>query len=148
MSVETLERELFNDLTQVQERFTDEKFSTELYRALTRTKLSKPDAAEGHVVLSFSQAEGVINQLRGRVGAEPLTLAQTGDEGEVDSTVLDELGGRGWRFARASEREPDEMHDAASTSPPPAGHGRPEGSGEWERQAHAEADAEIRRRRP
>src|SRR3954454_6462112 len=143
MSVETLERELLNDLSQVAERFTDEKFSTELYRALTRTKLSKPEASDGHVVLSFSQAEGVVNQLRARVGAQPLTLAQSGDEGDVDRTILTELGGRGWHFVPASASEGDPMHDAASDSPPPADHERPE----WERQAHEEADAEQRRRR-
>src|SRR3954454_2745276 len=126
MSVETLERELLNDLSQVAERFTDEKFSTELYRALTRTKLSKPAASDGHVVLSFSQAEGVVNQLRARVGAEPLTLAQTGDEGDVDRTILHELGARGWRFAPASTGAADPQHDGASASPPSGEHDTPE----------------------
>jgi len=56
----------------------------------------------------------------------------------------EELGGRGWSFAPASAREADEMHDSASTSPPSGGGTTPE----WERQAHAEADAEIRRRSP
>jgi hypothetical protein len=143
MSVETLERELINDLSQVeQERFSDEKFCTELYRALTATKLRKPGVTEGHVVLSFNQAESAINHLRRNIGAEPLTLAQTGDEGEVDSTVLDVLGGRGWSFAPASADAGDPMHDQASASPPPAAQETPE----WERQAHEEADAEIRRR--
>src|SRR3954454_10572910 len=96
MTVETLERELLDDLLQVHERFADEKFCHELYRALTRTKLRKPSASEGHVTLSFKQAEGTINELRGRLGRDDLTLAQTGGEGEIDSTVRDMLGNRGW----------------------------------------------------
>ena len=145
MSVETLQRELISDLSAVQQdRFSDEKFCNELYWALTRTKLRKPGAAEGHVVLSFTQAEGAINHLRGQVGAEPLTLAQTGDEGDLDTTILNELGSRGWSFAPAFEREEDPMHDSAAPSPPPADQEPPE----WERMAHEEADAEIRRRNP
>src|SRR4051794_1272433 len=147
MSVETLERELLNDLTQVHERFADEQFCGELYRALARTKLSKPEAAEGHVVLTFSQAEGVINELRGRLGKDDLTLAQTG-EGEVDSAVRDVLGARGWHLAPATTSTHDDQHDAAAEQPPPDDHGARGDSGQWERQAHAEADEEIRRKTP
>src|SRR3954453_5983461 len=146
MTVETLERALLDDLLEVHERFADEKFCHELYRALTRTKLRKPSASDGHVTLSFSQAEGMINELRGRLGHDDLTLAQTGGEGEVDSTVRDILTERGWSIAPATTSGGhDPGHDAAAEQPPPDDQGQPAGSGDWARQAHAEADREIER---
>jgi hypothetical protein len=149
MTVETLERALLDDLLEVHERFADEKFCHELYRALTRTKLSKRSVSEGHVTLSFNQAEGMINELRGRFGQDDLTLAQTGGEGEVDSTVRDVLTERGWTIAPASTGGGhDPQHDTAASQPPPDGQGQPAGSGDWERQAHAEADREIQRKTP
>ncbi len=107
------------------------------YEAVRRVLDGLPDTGlpEGHVVLSFTQAEGAINHLRGQIGAEPLTLAQTGDEGDLDTTILNELGSRGWSFAPAFEREGDPMHDSAAPSPPPADREQPE----WERMAHEEA---------
>jgi hypothetical protein len=147
MSVETLERALLDDLLELHERFADEKFCRELYRALARTQLRKPDVSDGHVVLSFSQAEGIVNELRGRLGQDDLTLAQTGGEGEVDSTIREELGRRGWTFAPATTDAEDPMHDAADEQPPPDHHGDRSGR-EWERQAHEEADREVRRRTP
>lgn len=149
MTVETLQSALMDDLLEVHERFADEKFCHELYRALARTKLSKPAVSEGHVTLSFTQAEGVVNELRGRLGHDDLTLAQTGGEGEVDATLLDVLGSRGWHFAPAASGGHDPLHDGGGTQPPPDDQGgrvRAE-TGQWERRAHEDADAEQLRRR-
>jgi hypothetical protein len=149
MTVETLERALLDDLLEVHERFVDAKFCHELYRALTRTKLRKPSVSEGHVTLSFNQAEGLINELRGRRGQDDLTLAQTGGEGEVDSTIRGIRTERGWSIApAASGGGHDPQHDSAASQPPPDDQGVPAGSGDWERQAHEEADREVRRKTP
>src|SRR3954452_20938631 len=122
MTVETLERALLDDLLEVHERFADEKFCHELYRALTRTKLSTRSVSDGHVTLIFTQAEGMINELRGRRGQDDLTLAQTGGEGEVGSTVRDILTERGWSIAPASAGGGhDPGHGAGAEQPPPDG---------------------------
>jgi hypothetical protein len=148
MTTETLERELADDLLAIKERFADASFCGALYRTLTRNQLRKPDAGEGHVTLSFTQAEGIINDLRGRLGHEPMTLAQTGDEGEAEDPAATELTSRGWSIAPATTSGGhDPLHDAADPSPPPADAGQREDSGRWAQQAHEEADAEQRRRR-
>lgn len=148
MTVEILQRELVNDLLAVHERFADEKFCGELYRALTATAMRKPGAADGHLTLSYTQAEGLVNDLRHRLGADPLTLAQTGGEGEVDSTITDELGGRGWAFDPATSGADDPSHGAGDESPPPGGSPHHPDSGRWSDLAHAEADQERRRKTP
>jgi hypothetical protein len=148
MTTETLERELANDLLETHERFADEKFCVALYRTLTRNQLRKSSAGKGHVTLSFTQAESLVNDLRGRLGQDPLTLAQTGDEGEIEDPAASELRSRGWSIQPATTAGGhDPQHDSADASPPPEGAGQREDAGRWAAQAHEEADAELRRRR-
>jgi hypothetical protein len=66
---EGLERHLARDLDQVGERFRSVEFSTQLYRALTNNRWTKQDELDGAVALSWSRAEGLVNELRG--GAAP-----------------------------------------------------------------------------
>lgn len=137
MTVEAIERELWSDLQQLEERFRDEKFCAELYRALTRNKWTK-EGFDGHVALSFSLAEELVNAMREHIGYPPLPLAQSGDEGQLDSTIEDELiRRRGWRIEPLDTSEHDPEHVAKpAESPPPAPRERPW----WEQIAHEEAE--------
>jgi alkylated DNA repair dioxygenase AlkB len=141
---ETLELELRDDLATLAERFGDEEFSSDLYRALANNRWAKEGGPEGRVSLSWSRAERLVNELREHIGQDPLTLAQTGGEGEVSSVVADELGRLGWRPAALDTSQRDDAHVAESESPPPADQGARrapvDDPGAWERQAHAEAD--------
>src|SRR4051812_49539824 len=111
MSTETLERELISDLEQMEDRLADEEFSTELYRALTNNVVRKQDGPDGHVSLSWSRAEEIVNELRAQHGRPKLELAQTGGEGEVSGLVRDELGRRGWTFTPLNTSRHDEQHE-------------------------------------
>ena len=141
---EALEQELRDDLATLEEHFADEEFSSELYRALANNRWRKEGGAEEHVSLSWSRAERLVNELRERFGHEPLTLAQTGGEGEVSDLVAEQLGRVGWRYETLDTSERDEAHLAEPESAPPADQGArmagvddPRG---WEREAHEEAD--------
>src|SRR3954471_13490496 len=92
----TLERLLLDDLDVEGSRAADESFCTELYRALTRRVWRNDRDAEGQLSPSFQRAEWLVNEWRARHGHDPLTLAQTGGEGEVAGTVGDVLGRLGW----------------------------------------------------
>jgi hypothetical protein len=144
-----LEAELSDDLLGLGERFADEAFCAELYRALSRTAWHKPDGPAGHVALSWSRAEELVNGLRHEAGRPPLALAQTGGEGEVSDLVRDELGRLGWVARPLDTGRHDDAHLAQPASPPPADAGErqspAEDSGAWERRAHAEADDARRR---
>jgi hypothetical protein len=94
--VETLESQLLRDLEELSERLGDERFCAELYRSLTNRALSKDGGPGGHLVLSWSRAAEFVNELRARERREPLPLAQSGGEGVVSETVLDELTAHGW----------------------------------------------------
>jgi len=108
---------LQSDLQQLEGRLHDEKFARELYRALADNRWQK----DGEVLaLSWKRAEELINALRGDHGEPPLTLAQTGGEGKVDSTVRDELEPRGWRIEPLDTSHADPSHlDSPEDSPPP-----------------------------
>ena len=151
-NAEILERELANDLATLEERFADEEFSTELYRALTNNAWSKEGGPEGRVSLSWSRAETFVNELRARQGGEPLTLAQTGGEGEVSDLVAAELAGLGWNADALDTSEHDPAHLAQPESPPPAEQGeRDAPTGEetqWEAVAHEEAEENRPPQRP
>jgi hypothetical protein len=138
MTAETdvVERELVADLESLGERFADEGFCTDLYRALARTSWSK-DGLDGRVALSFRRAEETVNGIRQRRGEQPLTLAQTGGEGEAARTVEDELGSRGWKHRPFDTSSRHDEHSGEPTGPPRDTHEQPE----WEREAHAEAEA-------
>jgi hypothetical protein len=121
---ETLERELLTDLRDVAlHGFGDDEFSGDVYRALTNTVWRKPDGPEGHVSFSFKRAEEVVNELRAEQRQPPLTLAQTGGEGEVSPAVEQELGSAGWAHGPLDTRSHDDAHLERPGSPPPAGQG-------------------------
>src|SRR5919107_3596430 len=73
----TLERLLLDDLDVEGERAADEKFCTELYRALTRNVWRNDRDPEGELSPSFGRAEWLVNQWRARPGGPPPTPAQT-----------------------------------------------------------------------
>jgi hypothetical protein len=137
----TLERLLLDDLDVDGDRAADEKFSGELYRALTRSVWRNDRDPEGELSPSFQRAEWIVNEWRVRHGREPLLLAQTGGEGEVDRTVADVLTPLGWtqRPLRTDRDEPS--HLGMDPSPPPS-----PPSDERDREAHEAAEAERRRK--
>ena len=147
-----LEAELTDDLLSLGDRFADEEFCAELYRALANTTWRKPDGGEGHVALSWSRAEELVNGLRHETGRPALELAQTGGEGEVSDLVREELGRLGWISRPLNTGRHDDAHLSQPGSAPPADAGERsapvEDSGAWERQAHAEADESRRRHGP
>ena len=144
---ETLEQELVGDLMALGDRFTDEEFCSELYRALARNAWRKETGPEGRLALSFTRAEQLVNELRARRGYEPLALAQTGGEGEISGLVAGELERLGWHgdAVDASTHDPERLTHPAS--PPPRDQGErqaPADPSDWERRAHEEADAALR----
>jgi hypothetical protein len=146
----TLERLLLDDLDVEGERAADERFCTDLYRALTRTVWRNDRDADGQLSPSFQRAEWLVNEWRARHGAGPLTLAQTGGEGEVAGTVDDVLGRLGWTHERLPTGREHPAHLGLDESPPPPDHGERMApvppSGEQERLAHEAASAESDRK--
>ena len=92
----TLEGELVQDLHGLADRLADEEFCRELYRGLTNRSLTKDGEPGGHLVLSWTRAADFVNELRALGGREPLPLAQSGGEGVISETLLDELSAQGW----------------------------------------------------
>jgi hypothetical protein len=146
----TLERLLLDDLDAEGERAADEKFCTELYRGLTRSVWRNDRDADGQLSPSFGRAEWLVNEWRARRGAEPLTLAQTGGEGDVSATVEEVLGRFGWTRKPLQTDRDHPAHLGLDESPPPPGQGeRMAGvpsSEEQEREAHQAAAAERERK--
>jgi hypothetical protein len=146
----TLERLLLDDLDVEGERAADEKFCTELYRALANTVWRNDRDPEGQLSPSWQRAEWLVGQWRVRHGHGELTLAQTGGEGEVSATVDEVLGGLGWTHKPLSTDTDHPAHLGLDESPPPPGHGeRMAGvpsSAEQERAAHEAASAERERK--
>lgn len=141
---EDLERELVADLGMLDERLADERFSSDLYRGLASRMWRKDGGPDGHVSLSWGRAEEIVNELRRRGAHDPLTLAQTGGEGEVSGAVEEELDRLGWHSTPLNPERHDPAHVARPDSPPPSGQGEAESPTEdshaWERQAHREAE--------
>jgi hypothetical protein len=137
------------DLERLGDRLDDEKFCRDLYRALADRTWRSSDGPEGHVALSWKRAEELINDVRKRRSKPPLTLAQTGGEGEVSSTVGAELGALGWSSSRLNTSRHDDEHLDSQADQPPKGTGeRLAGDPHtraWEADAH-EAAAENRMR--
>jgi len=133
------EQQLIDDLATLRERLTDEKFCTELYGALAGGHLTKDGQA---VAPSWGRAEAIVNALR--QGREPLTLAQTGGEGEASHLVLGELDRLGWRWRPRDTSTHDPDHASRPASPPPPDAGERQApvsdSHAWEREGHAEAE--------
>src|SRR3954447_25893694 len=116
----TLERLLLGDLDVEGERARDEKFCTELYRALTRQVWRNDRDAEGQLSPSFQRAEWLVNEWRARHGYDALTLALTGGEGEVAGTVDDVLGRLGWTHKPLPTDRDHPAHLRLDPPPPPA----------------------------
>lgn len=114
---ETLESELVSDLTAdgLTGRFGDDQLCAELYRFLTNRTLSKDGR---HLVLSWSRAEALVNDLRASENHEPLELAQSGGEGVVSETVSDVLDRMGWTHRPLSTSGHHDGHQGASEAPP------------------------------
>jgi hypothetical protein len=106
---DALERELVHDLNVLGDMTADDSFYEELYRGLAGVRWSREG---GHVSLSWKRAEEVVNALRARHGHDPMTLAQTGGEGEVTDRVARALDG--WS---ARPVNPDQHDDAHIDSP-------------------------------
>jgi hypothetical protein len=121
-TLERLERELLTDLrAAARERFIDEDFMIELYRALTNTTWRKPGGPEGHIAFSWKRAEEIVNALRAEVDRPPLRLAQSvGGEGRVSRAVEDVLGSRGWVHEALDTSRHDDFHEDSPEDPPPA----------------------------
>ena len=121
---DTTERALLADLGELRERHADDEFMGDLYRALANRTWHHQDASGGdHVALSWRRAEEVVNELRAAAGAQPLTLAQTGGEGEVAGSIDAELGRRGWRHRPLNTGRHDDQHSGQPTAPPPGDQG-------------------------
>jgi hypothetical protein len=106
---DAVERELTQDLNRIGDMTADDSFYEELYRGLAGVRWSRDGE---HLSLSWKRAEEVVNTLRARHGHDPLTLAQTGGEGEVSDRVARALDA--WS---PSPMNPDE-HDPAHVDSP------------------------------
>src|SRR3954454_21177808 len=104
------------DMQAVGDRMRDEKFCTELYRALADNKWTKDGET---VALSWKRAEELINAVRRGLGESNLTLAQTGGEGTVDRTIREEFEPRGWKIEPLDPSENQEVHLGSPEDPPP-----------------------------
>jgi hypothetical protein len=146
----TLERLLLDDLDVEGERAADEKFCTELYRALTNNVWRNDRDPEGELSPSWQRAEWLVNEWRARHGHDPLTLAQTGGEGEVSRTVEEVLGRFGWSHRPLSTDRDHSAHLGLPESPPPPDQGERMApvppSDEDERAVHEAASAERERK--
>jgi hypothetical protein len=144
---EVLEQRLADDIRSLGELLDDESFCTELYRALADVKWHRDGGA---VALSWKLAEEVINEARAARGLPALTLAQTGGEGKLSDRVVEALSGRGWSPEPLDTSRHDDAHVGSREDPPPpdtgARHAPVDDPKAWEREAHAEAEAERLRR--
>jgi hypothetical protein len=111
--------ELIDDLTLLGDRLADEDFDRELYRTLTNARCSKR-GVPGHVSLSWKHVEEIINALRQAHDREPMTLAQTGSEGQPeDDDAVQALAELGWTCSPLDTSEHDDAHVASPEDPPP-----------------------------
>jgi hypothetical protein len=114
--IDRTEAALVADLATIGERLADEKFSTELYRALAGGRLTKDGAA---IAPSWRRAEEIVNRLRAQHDRGPLTLAQTGGEGELSDDAAQALEQLGWSWRPRDTSEHDPAHAPQPESPPP-----------------------------
>src|SRR3954453_14291773 len=112
---------LQSDMERLEDRMRDEKFSRELYRALGNNEWTKDGEP---VALSWKRAEELINAVRRGLGEQPLVLAETGGEGEVDRSVREELEPLGWKISPLDTSRHDPDHLDSPEDPPPASGGR------------------------
>jgi hypothetical protein len=120
VSTDVLERELLNDLKTLHNMVqTDDSFDEELYRALAGVQWHRTGSGGGHVTLSWKRAEKVINEQRAVHDRDPLTLAQTGGEGEVSPRVAGALEGQGWAPRPLDSAVHDDAHVNGRNGAPP-----------------------------
>jgi hypothetical protein len=142
---DALERALAADLATLGDRLAEERFSAELYRALTNTRWYR-DGLDGHLALSWNLAERIVNDLRAHDDRAPLALAQTGGEGEVAPVVETELRGLGWTHKPLDTHRNDDDHVSEPAGAPPSPGVTPPGHVSAEERFHdAHEDAEINR---
>ena len=148
LAPDVLEERLERDIDSLGDRLDDEKFCTELYRALADVKWEHGD--DGAVAVSWKRAEEIINAARAKRNRPALTLAQTGGEGRLDDDVTEPLGAHGWTPHPLDTGRHDDAHVDSPEDPPPpdagARHAPVSDPKAWEREAHEEAEAERRRR--
>lgn len=116
-----LEARLRGDLQQLDARFGDERFMAELYRALASRAWLPAGGGADHVTLSWKRAEGVVNELRELGGHTPLELVQTGGEGQLATTVAEELARLGWESRAVDTDSDDPGHSGEPDHAPQAG---------------------------
>jgi len=142
-STDRLEQQLARNLESLDERLRDDRLVADLYAAIAGNALH-PHGGEGRVAPSWNRAAELLNGARATQGAPPLEgLAQSGHEGELTDRARETLQELGWDVR---PRVTSGAQDPGHTDSPPADHTRAPASGEWEREAHAEADAELDRR--
>ena len=141
-STDTLERQLARDLESLGDRLADDRLSHDLYDAIAGHALH-PHDGEGRLAPSWNRAAELVNGAREATGHPPLgDLPQTGREGELSHRAQEVLRELGWDLRPRTT----EGRDPGHTESPSEQHTHAPESGEWEREAHAEADAELRRR--
>src|SRR4051812_5266593 len=111
----SLERELTHDLQVLGDMIQDDSWWNELYRGLAGVAWTQDSE---HVTLSWKSAEELVNAIRAKHDLEPLTLAQTGGEGEVTDRVRDALGTAGWQPRNAPAGHDDSHVDSRPDAPP------------------------------
>jgi hypothetical protein len=139
------ERDLVRDLRGLPDRLADERFAEDLYRALASRRWHQSD--DEAVSVSWQRAEEIVNDLREETGEDPLDLAQSGGEGELSSTVEEELTSLGWTSEPLDTSEQQPGHSTEPESPPPPDQGEREAPTEppesW-REAREEAERHRR----
>ena len=131
-----LEHELRQDLTALEDRFADDQFGRDLYRALASNTWHKQSSG-GHVSLSWAKAEELVNELRARVAQDPLELAQSGGEGEITEELRSDLELLGWNAQPLNTSRHDPQHVSRDEGAPQTPASNPELE-----LAHREADAD------
>jgi hypothetical protein len=121
-TVQALEHALEADILSLGHRAHDERFAVDLYRSLANRRWFRIGDSENAVSLSWARAEDIVNLLRRRHGKEPLTLFQTGHEGELSDEVREELRRLGWASEPLDTGEHDPAHVTDPEHPPGAGH--------------------------
>src|SRR3954463_8487227 len=112
----TAEAALEHDLRSLAASAGQDWFAFELYRALAQRRWRRE--ADGAVAApSWTLAERIVNELRERDGAPPLTLAQTGEEGTVPEEGDPQLRARGWVSDLRDPDRHDDAHDAVTAQP-------------------------------
>ena len=107
---------LQTDMQRLEDHMRDEKFTTELYRALANNVWTKDGES---AALSWKRAEELINAVRRGLGEPSLTLAETGGEGTVDRSIREAFEPLGWQIDPLDTSREDPAHLGSPEDPPP-----------------------------